>query len=438
MNKTIVELDLYRFSDVALDLEEHLSAEVLLKFNDQLQGFVNAGLGSIAVSREAAVMADTGDGSILAFDDADTAHSFAEAVHNACRVHNASKTVAAAQRWFRIGIASGEMAIDSTTQPPRIGGIVIARAKRLEAAATIGEIVIDLDTYAALDVKYQALYGPEQVIQGKRHEQFRVHRYTVVHGIPPIETTPDLESTDDAGNERPEPQVTNYQKDWRAAVPRFLTQFIGRENEVQSIKKILSQTRLLTLTGTGGIGKTRLAARVSDAIEGTRADGVWWIDLAPISDPALVIQTVASELGVREQPGVNLLDTLLNALATKHAVVVLDGCEHLVDACSELVEGILYKCPHVNVLVTSNEPLRVPSETPWSVPPLAVPNKQLIEDDLELRRNEAINLFVDRATRADPAFAATEATIRDVAQVCQRLDGIPLAIELAASRVRLL
>jgi predicted ATPase len=438
MTKTVVELDLQGYSDVALELEEHLSADLVLKFNDQLQEFVDAGLSSIAVPRDAAVMAETGDGAILAFDDADTGHSFAEAVHAACRMHNHSKTVAAARRWFRIGIATGELAIDSA-QPSRIGGIVIARAVRLEASARIGEVVIDPETYAGLNDRYKSLYGQEEVILGKRQEQFRARRYIVVHGLSQIQAARELKSADDVGNLQHEPlRVTDYQKDSRAAVPRFLTQFIGREDEVRSVEKRFSQTRLLTLTGTGGIGKTRLAARVADAIERTCADGVWWIDLAPLSDPALVIQTVASELGLREQPGVHLLDTLLTALATKHAVVVLDGCEHLVDACAELVEAVLHKCPRVNVLVTSNEPLRLPGETLWSVPPLAVPDIQLAEDDLQLRRNEAISLFVDRAARADPAFAATDATIRDVAQVCQRLDGIPLAIELAASRVRVL
>lgn len=361
MIKTVVELDLKGWSAVARELEEHLSAKVVLQFNEQIQEFVEAGLNSIGVPRNAAVRATTGDGAILVFDHPDTAHSFAEAVHNMCRLHNESKTVAAARRWFRIGIATGDLATDPV-DPSIIGGTVIMHAVRLEASASIGEVVIDTGTYARLNSQYRSLYGQEEVVVGKELA-FKVHRYAVVLGLSKIHSTPEPKSADLAVDDRRETlRVTEYRRDSRAAVPRFLTQFIGREDQVQSVERTFSQTRLLTLTGTGGIGKTRLAARVADAIERTCADGVWWIDLAPLSDPALVTQTVASELGLREQPGIHLVDTLLTALATKHAVVVLDGCEHLVDACAELVEAVLHKCPRVNVLVTSNEPLRLPGE----------------------------------------------------------------------------
>src|ERR1044072_4578373 len=145
MIKTVVELDLKGWSAVARELEEHLSAKLVLQFNAQIQEFVDAGLDSIGVARDGAVMAKTGDGAILVFDHPDTAHAFAEAVHNTCRVHNESKTVSAARRWFRIGIATGDLAIDSA-DPSLIGGIVIMRAVRLEASARVGGGVIDGDT----------------------------------------------------------------------------------------------------------------------------------------------------------------------------------------------------------------------------------------------------------------------------------------------------
>ena len=180
MKKTIVELDLKGYSDIARELEEHLSAEVVMKFNDQIQSMVDAGLKAVGVQRAQAVMATTGDGAILAFDQPETGHHFGQAVHSECRVHNHEKSVIQARRWFRIGIATGDLVLEETGTSRKMAGSVIARAVRLEAAGSIGEILIDADTYSALPKPLQACYGSRELISGKREEKFPAYRYVVV------------------------------------------------------------------------------------------------------------------------------------------------------------------------------------------------------------------------------------------------------------------
>jgi len=183
MRKTIVELDLKGYSDVARELEENLSAEVVMHFNDQIQAFVDTGLRAVNLHREDAVMATTGDGAILALDSPSIAHRYALAVHDACRLHNHEKTVASAKRWFRVGIATGELAIETNAGVKRMAGSVIARAVRLETASNVGEILVDIETYAGLSDQQKSLYGPEETIHGKRDEVFAARRCVAVPGI---------------------------------------------------------------------------------------------------------------------------------------------------------------------------------------------------------------------------------------------------------------
>jgi class 3 adenylate cyclase len=183
MIKTVVELDLKGYGDLARELEEHLSAETVLEFNQQLQRFVDQGLGAIDVERSDAVMATTGDGAILVFDKAAQAHAFAVALHDACRRHNQQKTLARAMRWFRVGIATGELAMTSNQEGHRIGGSVITRAVRLETAAGIGEVLADVETYAGLSRETQAAYGPEESVSGKGTEKYAARRLVVVAGL---------------------------------------------------------------------------------------------------------------------------------------------------------------------------------------------------------------------------------------------------------------
>jgi class 3 adenylate cyclase len=183
MVKTVVELDLKGYGELVRELEEHFSADIVLAFNEQLQGFVSLGLTAIGIDRSQAVMATTGDGAILAFSEATEAHGFAVALHEACRLHNQPKTLAQARRWFRVGIATGALASMAHQGGQSIAGSVITRAVRLEAAAGIGEVLADAETYAFLPSDIQARYGPEEWISGKGTERFAARRCIVVGGL---------------------------------------------------------------------------------------------------------------------------------------------------------------------------------------------------------------------------------------------------------------
>ncbi len=221
----------------------------------------------------------------------------------------------------------------------------------------------------------------------------------------------------------------------RTNLPIQLTSFIGREREMTEIRDLFATTRLLTLTGTGGSGKTRLAIQVAANHLDAFPDGVWWIELAPLSDPALVPQVVASTLKVIEQPGRSLTEALLDHMRSKDLLLLLDNCEHLLSACAGLSDTMLRGCRGVRILATSREGLGMAGETLYPVPSLSLPDARAAQAE-NLMQSEAVRLFTDRARAILPSFAVTSRNAQAVARVCQRLDGIPLAIELAASRVK--
>src|SRR5919107_1411782 len=221
-------------------------------------------------------------------------------------------------------------------------------------------------------------------------------------------------------------------------LPLELSSFVGRERQIAEVKRLLGDYRLLTLTGPGGCGKTRLALAVAFEVMGGFEGGVWLVELAALSDPNLVVQAVASTLGVREVPGRTLTETLSNRFGSKKMLLILDNCEHLIVACAALVDTLLHACPRLRVLSTSREALGVAGETTWPVPSLSMPDADRRSSTEDLSHYEAVRLFVERAKAAVPSFELTERIAPAVAQVCQRLDGIPLAIELAAARARVL
>ncbi len=221
-------------------------------------------------------------------------------------------------------------------------------------------------------------------------------------------------------------------------LPLQLTSFVGREQELGEVAALLGAHRLLTLTGPGGTGKTRLALQAAaDALE-AYPDGVWLAELAALAGPALVPQAVAAAVGAREEPGRPLGATLTDALRPKRVLVLLDNCEHLLDACARLADTLLRACPHVRVLATSREALGTAGETTWRVPSLALPDPDRLGPLEQVTHYDAVRLFTDRAVAVQPAFRVTAANAPAVARICARLDGIPLALELAAARIRLL
>ena len=220
-------------------------------------------------------------------------------------------------------------------------------------------------------------------------------------------------------------------------LPPQTTSFVGREREIAEIGQHLTETRLLTLTGAGGAGKTRLMLYMATLAQG-EGDGVCLVELAPLSDPALVTQTTAQALGVREEPGRPLIQTLTDWLRPKRLLLALDNCEHVLAACAQLADTLLYTCPEVTILATSREGLGIAGEVLYRVPPLSTPDPRQPFTPERLRAFESVRLFLERATAVAPRFAVTASNAQAMAQVCYHLDGIPLAIELAAARVRAL
>jgi predicted ATPase/class 3 adenylate cyclase/DNA-binding CsgD family transcriptional regulator len=209
------------------------------------------------------------------------------------------------------------------------------------------------------------------------------------------------------------------------SLPAQLTSFVGRNTEMAEIPRLLGQRRLVTLTGCGGVGKTRLAGQLAASMSPEFGDGAWFVDLAPVTDAEAVPVAVARVLGLPDQRTRSTADTVLEHLSTKHAMVVLDNCEHLLDVCAELTTAILDGCPEITVLATSREPIGVAGEAIWRVSSLSL-------------NDSAVQLFVDRAQQVCPDFNLADGEAVTLAEICRRLDGIPLAIELAAARVRVL
>jgi predicted ATPase/class 3 adenylate cyclase/DNA-binding CsgD family transcriptional regulator len=208
-------------------------------------------------------------------------------------------------------------------------------------------------------------------------------------------------------------------------LPAQLTNFVGWQTEITELQQIIADNRLVTLTGAGGAGKTRLAVQVAAQVVGEFADGVWFIDLAPITNPVVVPLTVARTLGLPDQPGRSTMEILLAFVGDRSMLLLLDNCEHLLDACGQMIVELFDACPQLTILTTSREPLGLTGELTRRVPSLSL-------DD------EAIELFTDRARRTRPDFRVTDDNVALVAEICQRLDGMPLAIELAAARTRAL
>lgn len=357
-----------------------------------------------------------GDAFFVAFPEADYAVAAAAAAQQAITAHTWPSS---ARVRVRMGIHTGE----PTLGPGGYVGLDVHRAARICSAGYGGQILISERTHALLD---DALLGDLMLRDLGEHRLKDLARPEHIFQIDipghPAEFPP-LKTLD--------VQTTN--------LPSLqLTSFIGREREMAEIRRLLAASRLVTLTGAAGSGKTRLALQVAADMIEEFPKGVWLAELTPLADPGLVPQTVASAFGVREVPGRPLLDTLLDYLRTRELLLVLDNCEHLVDAAAHLASSLLRGCPKVRILATSREALGVAGEAAYAVPPLSRPDPR---DDLsaeQLVRSEAAHLFLERAAVSNPRFVVTPANAPAIAQIVRRLDGIPLAIELAAARAKVL
>jgi predicted ATPase/class 3 adenylate cyclase len=221
-------------------------------------------------------------------------------------------------------------------------------------------------------------------------------------------------------------------------LPLELTSFIGRQNEVSQVKDLLHAHRLVTLTGSGGVGKTRLSIQVAEDLLDTFPDGVWYIELAPVSDPEMVPQTVAAALGLHEDPNRSILEVLGSYLERRQLLLVLDNCEHLLTACARLADNLLRRSPALKLCASSREALGIAGEIAFHVPSLATPDPDQLPDLELFTTYEAVRLFAERARAAVPSFQVEARNMPAIAQICRRLDGIPLALELAAPRLKML
>ena len=221
-------------------------------------------------------------------------------------------------------------------------------------------------------------------------------------------------------------------------LPAQLTSFVGREKEMAEIKQSLTEHRLVTLTGSGGAGKSRISLQVASNSFERFSSGIWFVELAPLTDPDLIPQTILTAVGIQTIQGHTALESLIDFLREKNSLLILDNCEHLIEACARLVEALLNTAPNLKILASSREALGVKGEQAWRIPSLSAPDIKHIPATDQLLQYEAVRLFIDRALLVQPHFVVTNENAPAIAKICHRLDGIPLAIELAVARLRTL
>ncbi|MGH2405194.1 MAG: tetratricopeptide repeat protein [bacterium] len=319
---------------------------------------------------------------------------------------------------IRMGVHTGE------PLKSEIGyvGIDLHRAARIAAAAHGGQILISEATRALVQDDLPAETTLRDLGEHRLKDLARAERLFQVTIADLPNTFPPLKTLDALPHN----------------LPVQLTSFIGREKEMTQIRQLLETSRLLALVGPGGGGKTRLAIQsAAEVLEGFK-DGVWFVELGPLSDPKVVPQVTASVLGIRE-PARAALEALLDSVRARRTLIIFDNCEHVLDGCAELARNLLHSAPRLQIMATSREPLSVPGEVTYRVLPLSLPTPwQQLPPLQELSKFESIRLFIERATAAQSTFMLTEGNAKSVTEICWRLDGIPLAIELAAARIRVL
>ena len=301
-------------------------------------------------------------------------------------------------------------------------GTAVNRCARLRSVAHGGQILLSQITHCLVAEALPDGVGLRDLGEHSLKDlQRSEHIYQLVSdGI--TSDFPPLKTQDDSHNN----------------LPIMLTSFIGRENEIAEVKQLLDEKRLLTVSGAGGLGKTRLSLQVAAEMLNSFPDGVWLVDMAPLLDATLVTQHLMNSLGIREEVCCPPTKTLLDYLSEKNALLILDNCEHLLQGIAELVETLLQGTLKLRILATSREPLGVTGETVWCIPPLSTPELRQETTVEQLAHYESVKLFIERAVAVRTDFTLTSKNASAVAKICARLDGMPLAIELAVARVRIL
>jgi predicted ATPase/class 3 adenylate cyclase len=293
------------------------------------------------------------------------------------------------------------------------------RAARIMSAAHGGQILISQETSDLVD---------HQLPNGVMLKDLGEHR---LKGIEILEHLFQVCAPDLAQDFPPLATTISHPHN----LPLQLTSFIGREREVAEVSALLEKHRLVTLTGSGGTGKTRLSLRAAEEVLDLFPNGVWFAELAGLADPELVPRTIVAALGLQESPNRSLLDQLKDYLRDKQLLIVLDNCEHVIADCARIADALLRACPRLKILASSREALSVAGEVAYHVPSLSAPDPHALPPLEAFSHFAAVQLFAERAAAVNPGFQVTDANAQAVAQVCRRLDGIPLAIELAAARV---
>lgn len=317
----------------------------------------------------------------------------------------------------RMGIHSGEAEFVDNDY---VGYVSLSRVNRIMSAAQGGQILISQIVQDALKEDLKISFKDF----GKRRLKDIIipeHIYQIVaEGL--FQDFAPLKSLDARQNN----------------LPSSLSKFVGRRKEIEEIKKLFSNIRLISLTGTGGTGKTRLAIQLVSELIDEFENGVWLIEFSPITDPGLIVKEISKVLNLKEDPERDDFDVLQEFLKEKNILLIFDNCEHLLDRCAKITEKLLSQCPKLKIISTSREPFNIQGEIIYKIPPLSMPEKIRNKSFEELAEFESVKLFLERANSVNANFKLTHDNIFDVAELCKKLDGIPLAIELAAKRVNVL
>ena len=356
-----------------------------------------------------------GDAFCAAFENSNDA---VKASHDAQMKLNSEKWEEAEIK-VRMGIHSGNVEWNGKRY---IGYITLARTQRVMSAAYGGQVLISEDAYIQLTEKEKIEISYRDLGDRRLKDLIQpVKIYQLISkGLP--SDFPPLKTLDARPNN----------------LPVQLTSFIGREEEIKKVKELLKITHLLTLTGPGGVGKTRLSLQVGADIIDDFANGVWFVELAPIIEPVLLPQEILKELGIKEEPKKTLEETLTGYLKDKEILIILDTCEHIIEACAMLTEKLLTKCPKLKIIATSREALKCTGEQIHSILSLKTPNLKEEISTEQLTQYESVRLFIERALTVNQKFRVTNENAPALAGICSQLDGIPLAIELAAARIKVL